>query len=138
MAEPDLLQQPLRPLGPRVAAQPGPDQRDLGVGPGRQVPEQVVVLEDEADDLAVVAVGGDLVQRCAVDHDPAGGRAVQTADQGQERRLARARGAGEHDELAGLDGQRDVVEGDDAGRMAPGGALDDDARAALSGLSDGP
>jgi hypothetical protein len=101
------------------------------------VREQVVVLEDETDDLAVVAravtVAGDLD---AVDgHGPAR-RLVERPDQRQQRRLARARRPGKRHELPGLDRQRDVGYSDDRSRVHPGHGVGDDAGAPL--LSGGP
>jgi hypothetical protein len=135
--EADLLQQRERALTARGARDAGPNQRQLDVRHGREVREQVVVLEDEADDLPVVAravaVARDLD---AVDgHSPAR-RLVERADQRQQRRLARARWPGERHELPGLDRQRDVGHRDDRSRVHPGHGVGDDAGALL--VSDGP
>ena len=68
----------------------GADQRDLDVGPRRQVAEQVVLLEDEADELAAVARRARLApQLAAVDQDAPAGRLLEAADQVQQRALAR-------------------------------------------------
>ena len=65
------------------------------------------------------------------DDDRAGVRTVERADQVEERALARARRAGERDELSRLDGERDVLERPHPSvleRLAD--VIDDDPRAA--------
>jgi hypothetical protein len=80
----------------------------------RHVPEERVVLEDEADaSLARVAIGGVLV----LEDDRAAIGALEPRDDAQERRLARARRPEQRDELAGIDGKADVV---DRGETAEG------------------
>ena len=59
-------------------------------------------------------VVGEAVERLAVDEDLARRRAIEGADQVQERRLAGARRSDDGDHLAFLDGQADIVERDDA------------------------
>ena len=130
MRQPDLLEQragAIAALAPRHARA---DERQLDVAGRREVLEQVVVLEDKADDVAVVA--RELLEirdALAVHLDVALGGAVERADQRQQRGLARARRARERDELAGIDGQRHVGDGDDRPRVDPGQAVGDDARA---------
>jgi hypothetical protein len=113
-------------------AEPGAEQRQLDVRARRQVGEQVVVLEDEADDLAVVtgAGVGAVGDAVAVDEDAAGGRPVEHPDEREQRRLARARRPGQDDELARLELERDVVDRDDRAGVDAADVLDDDPRAA--------
>jgi hypothetical protein len=92
--------------------------------------KQVVVLEDEADDLAMEAPVGRVGERDAVDLDRPARRLVEVADDRQQRGLARPGGPGEDDELARLELERDVLEGDDAAGVDPPDAVDDDACAA--------
>ena len=87
-------------------------QRHRHVLPRGQEAEQVVLLEDEADATAqqhALVLGGAqhlLAQHLAVAflHGP------QRADQRQQRGLAAARRAGQQDDLAGADLQRDVAQ----------------------------
>ncbi len=70
---------------------------------------QRVALEDHAP---VGAWADDLI---AFDEHDAGGRFVQTGDDGQQRRLPAAGGADQADQLAAVDLQVDLVESDDLG-----------------------
>ena len=70
--------------------------------------EQRVVLEDHADVAAMRRHAHDLA---AADADRAGGGPGEAGDGHEQGRLARARGAEQGDELARLDGQRDIVDG---------------------------
>ena len=91
-------------------------------------------------DLAVIARAliGAAVEHGAVDQHATGGGAIQRAQQRQQRGLARARRAGEDDELARLERQRDIVDRDDAAGVLPSHAFGDDPRADLGRLlSDG-
>ena len=54
----------------------------------------------------------------AVEQDAAGGRGQKSADQIEEGGLAGAVGADHRAQLAGLDGHRDVVDGDQAAEVA--------------------
>ena len=56
----------------------------------------------------------------AVEDDLAAGRPVEPAEQLEERALARAGGAHQRDELAGLDGQRDAAQRVDGGLARAG------------------
>ena len=115
LAQADLTQQLQRPLAALGLANAGAQQRDLDVGLRREHRQQVVQLEDEADDLAPEARG--VVQvghRDAVDHHGPGVGAIQPSDQREERALARPRRAGDEQHLAGVDLERDVVERVDA------------------------
>jgi hypothetical protein len=71
--------------------------------------EQGVVLEDEAD---VAPLDGEIVDALAADVDVAGGGHFQAGDHAEHGGLAAAAGAEEGDQLAVLDGQVDVLDGD--------------------------
>ena len=72
-------------------------------------------LEDEADDPGAVVGGiGERVDALAADGDRAGVRPVESSDEVQERALPGAGRAGQRDELARLDAQRDILERGDA------------------------
>ena len=73
----------------------------------RHVAKERIGLEDEADVAILHGLG-----RCVLvaKEDAAGGRRLEAGDETQERRLPRARGAEEGDQLAGLDAHRNVVE----------------------------
>jgi hypothetical protein len=80
----------------------------LGRGEGRK---QVRELEDEADRLGAVCGGiVEVFEAAPTDRDRPGVWPVERADQVQEGALARARGAGERDQLARVDRERDVPE----------------------------
>jgi hypothetical protein len=112
VAETDFGQR-LRGAGGGVASrQPLAVQRELHVPQRAQRPQQVVGLEDVADGaphahpfrLRAVA-------QLAAEHAHVAvlGRA-QPADEGEQRRLPGAGGAGQDEDLAGLDGQLEVEE----------------------------
>ena len=91
-------------------------QRQADVFEARQGRQQVEELEDEADLVAPHArqlIVGQAGERFAVDADLAGGRAVEAADQIEQRRLAGAGRADDRDHLAARDGEADGVERDD-------------------------
>ena len=109
LAEADGLEQPVpAPLfGSRVAAVERSESITF-CGRGERV-EQVVGLEDVAD----VPADRSSAARCAAQllaEDPHAAllRRAQRADQRQHRRLARARGPGHDDDLAGAGSRRDV------------------------------
>ena len=81
----------------------------------RDLPGQLIVARQEALRPGVLIApgrGGALLERpIQLDDSPA--RTDQAADRAQRRGLARAVGADEGDELAGLDGQRDVANRDE-------------------------
>src|SRR5262249_55433747 len=80
------------------------------------VSEQRVVLEDEADPpVARAALGGVL----AVERDRAGVGVLEPGDQPEQRRLARARGAEQRDELARLHVQRHVAQRGERAEVLP-------------------
>ena len=87
--------------------------------------EKRVVLEDHAD---VAPVGRHRRDRVVVDVDLAGGRDLEPGQHHQRRRLARAGGPEQRDELAGRDIERDVVDRDH-GAVSLLDAVEDDARA---------
>jgi hypothetical protein len=70
-----------------------------------------VALEDHGD---VALRGGDVVDDAAADPELAGGDRLEAGDHPQRGALAASRGAHEDDELAGVDGEVDAVDGDDA------------------------
>ena len=49
----------------------------------------------------------------AVEHDAAGGRLVEAGEHAQQRRLAAAGGTEQREELALVDDQRQIVDGDE-------------------------
>jgi hypothetical protein len=117
-------------------AGPGPAGRGAGER-GRQLDvldrgelvDQVEGLEDEADGPAPQHGPGGLGQAVdpgAVEHDLAGVRALQAAEQVQQGRLAAAARPHDRHGLAGLDGQVDAVHGPDRGALG-GERLDEPA-----------
>ena len=104
----------------------GDDERQGDVLAHRQDREQVEELEDEARLVAAQlrrGVVAELAHDRPVEHDLAGGRAVQPAEEVQERALAGARRSHDGHELARLDRQRDAPDGGDvdaAHAVAPG------------------
>ncbi len=121
----------------------------LTLGPGRPAPisgistfalagrwrEQLVVLEDEADHLAVEAVVPPLADADVIDLHRARVRTVEVADHREQRGLARAGRTGEDHELAGLERDRDPVEGDDRAGVHAADLVDDHPRPARRGGS---
>ena len=113
IAQPDPLQRLAGPLVPLGGGDPGVEQRQLDVLQRRGARQQVEVLEDEADRLVaevrqlVVGEAGDVLPLQQV---AAGGGAVEAAEQVHQRRLARARGPHDGDELALRDLERDAAE----------------------------
>ena len=96
----------------------------------------MVVLEDEADDVAMEVAVGRIRDRDPVDLDRARGGPVEVADDRQQRGLAGAGRAREDDELAGLDRQGDAVNGDDRPRVHATDVPNDDARpAGIAGIT---
>ena len=98
-------------LAARPAAQV---QRQADVLEARQGRQQVEELEDEADLVAADAgqrVVRQAAQGFAVDGDDAGGGAIESAEQVEQRGLSRARGSDDRDHLAAGDGESDRVEG---------------------------
>ena len=110
-AEPEALQHgdaALAHLRARMAA--GELQRHLHILVGGQRFEEIVHLEDKADvapDMHEIA-GGQPGEIMAHQVDPALLDRAQRADQGQQRGLPRARRAGHHHQLPGLDRKPDV------------------------------
>jgi hypothetical protein len=88
--EPDLVEQLQRTLAALATADAGADQRNLDVTLGCQAAEQVVLLEDEANQVASMARRASTApQLAAVDQDTTCGRLLEPADQVQQRALAR-------------------------------------------------
>ena len=88
-------------------------ERQQDVLAGRHVREELVRLEDEADLAPAQERQGVLrhrVDRGALEEDLAPRRPVEAGHQAEERRLAAPRRAEDGDELAGADGEVDVVE----------------------------
>ena len=89
--------------------------------------EEARVLEHDAHLAATTGVAG----AHAVDLDQAIGRLVDIGDEAEQGRLAAAGGPDDRDELAGRDGERDVLEGRERPAVeveALGDALDQDDR----------
>ena len=87
---------------------------DHHVFEGRQVADEVELLEDEADGTAAhlgELVGGQVGDVVPVEHDGALGSGVHGTDDVHEGGLAGAGGADDGDPLAARDFQRDVVQG---------------------------
>src|SRR5262249_40551777 len=79
------------------------------VGDGRHAAGELRVGRDVADPAA--EVGGVGRHAAAENADSAGRGSVQTEDQAQQGGLAGAVGAEQAQDVTGLDGQRDVVDG---------------------------
>ena len=89
----------------------GDARREHDVLPHRQMREQVVALEDDADILAQFAqLRRVLRHRVAGDLDLAGMEALEPVDAAQQRRLARTRAADDRDDLSGIDAERDAFQ----------------------------
>src|SRR5207248_8026877 len=111
--EPELREQLLR--GPLAARMPS----DLDVLEHRHAREELDVLERPRDAPADDPVGRRSQQALAGEGDLARIRAVQAGDQVEERRLAGAVRADQPGNLALLDREPDVVDGDDAAEPLP-------------------
>jgi len=109
-------------LQPGLAALAGIDGRHLDVALRRQVGQQVIALENEAEVFAAQFgqfVRVQLAGAAAVHAVVAAGGAVQAAQDVHQGRLARARRADDGHHFPGLDGQVDVLEHGD-GLLARG------------------
>src|SRR5205807_2276290 len=116
-----------------AAADAGADQRDLDVRPRRQVGEQVMLLEDEADELAAVARPAGLApDLAAVDQHAPRRRLLEAADQVQQRALAGAGAARDAEHLARRHVQARVAQRIDLA-IAPPDMLDADIGARRPG-----
>jgi hypothetical protein len=116
--ERDQLQQLLAP-GQAIGTLHAPDaEREFDVVRDAHVPEQGVVLEHEADAAIARRDAGDVAP---VQGHPPVVDLDQARDRAQQRALAAARGTEQHEELALLDLDRDVV--DDRQRLIPLGHL---------------
>src|SRR5262245_8896647 len=79
-------------------------RRESDVPFDREVWEEIVALEDDAHPLAQLAqVGGWVVDRLAVEHDPSCLDRLEPVDTAQHGALARARTANDGNDLSGLD-----------------------------------
>jgi len=102
----------LDPVADLALVQVGELERERHVVVDRHVRVQRVALEHHRD----AALGRrQVVGALAIDHDVTGGDGLQPGDQAQQGRLAAARRADEHDELAFGDGQADAT--DDVDRV---------------------
>ena len=108
LAELRAVDEAERAAAPRLAA-------DEDVGGGVEVVEEVELLVDESDAGGDGARDGHRGARGAVDADRARARRDDAAEDLHQGRLARAVLADEADDLAGGDGEADIVESDDAG-----------------------
>ena len=110
LAEPlegDQLQQLLAPLASLGGAHAAHAQRELDVVGHGHVAEQRVVLEHEADAALPGRHVGDVP---AAEQDAAMVDRAQAGERPQQRALAAAAGAEQHEELARRDVQRDVID----------------------------
>ena len=73
------------------------------------------------------------MRACRRSEDPHGSRrrALETEHEAEQRRLAPAVRAGDRDELAGVDRERDILENTNAGPVAERDAVELDDRASL-------
>ena len=113
-----------RPLASLGRCDAAVDQRQLDVAPRREVGEQVELLEHEADEAGCARRRAGPRRTTATSwpasRNDAGRRDVEAAEDVHQRRLARARRAGDRDELVLLDAQRHVAQRRDlerAGRV---------------------
>ena len=104
-------QECLCPFASLTAVEPTTQHDDLDVLLRVEVREKIVQLEDHTDLLAAEPIEPVPVRNIAtVDADASRARAVERGDQVDRRRLAAPRRSDQHDELAGLDSQREVIE----------------------------
>ena len=109
--EPEQLGAPAAPVRAPHAARA---QRELDVVGHRHVAEQRVVLEHEAD---LALAGADVRHVAPVQHDAAVVDRRQARDRAQQRALAAAGRAEQHEQLAVLDLRRDVADGRGAAKF---------------------
>ena len=125
-SRPTRPQQVRRPLGVGLADPAGGQLRDQHVLRGRELRQQVVVLEDEAD-LAAAEAGqigrgeGERVDAVEADDPPVG--RVEGAEDVEQRALARPAGADDRQRLAGGEGEGDAAQHDAAARPGVGYSL---------------
>ena len=109
--ETELLEEQRRSLPPLAEIMREP-HRQQDVLPGAELRHELEGLEDESDRVAAKAREPGLREageRCAGDDDAPGRRAVEAAEQVEQRRLARSGRANDRHELPRLDLQIDVV-----------------------------
>ncbi len=136
LAQPDLLQRPPGLLPPGAGVDAADLQPVLGVLHDGAVREQREVLEHHRDPLVAQGpqVGGaERAEVATVDGDAARGRLDEPVQQPDQRRLARAGQAHDHEQLAVGDVEGHVVHGE--GRA--GAALDLRPAETLAGQPDG-
>src|SRR5438067_12990870 len=109
--EPYALQ-PTHGLLPHVAAPGAPRLEPVrDVVDGRQVGEEQVVLEDDADGSVLgrqVHAGFGIVEHGPVEFDASGGDGAQAGEGVEQRGLARAVGPDDRDRPSGFDGELDI------------------------------
>ena len=107
VASPEGLGGPLDLGRPLLLVDPALAQRELDVLGHRQVGVERVALEDHGD---VAVLGVDVVDHAVTDGDGAAGHLLEPGHHAQRGRLAAARRAEEHQQLAVGDVQRQVVD----------------------------
>ena len=126
-----LAQQLVSALVALAAREAGGDQRHLDVLARGEHRQQVVELEDEADHLEPEPVRvRETIDPLPVDHDRARVRAVERADQVQQRALPAPGRARERGEVAGPEAQRHVPQRPDPPVVGLRDAVDLDGGAA--------
>ena len=116
LAEADRIEGGVDLLPPFAARHVGEDHRQLDVLGRRQAPHEVERLKDETDVVApdLRQLGcAQLADAAAVQPVAAGGRAVETADDVEQRRLARAGRSHDGDVFTLADGLGDPPQGVD-------------------------
>ena len=106
----ERLERQTPPLGRRHAAI---DQRQLDILDRRGARQQVEALEDEAEEMTAdprLMAGVEVADADAVEGIGAGGRPVEAAQDVHRRRLARAAGPHDGDELAARNGEVDAFQ----------------------------
>ena len=106
---------------PRLRAEPGPEtiagrdlDRDADVVGDRELGKNLRDLEGAGHAAPHPLVGSERADVMSLEPDRARGRREQAADQIEERRLAGAVRTDDRAQFAGLNGQRHVVDGDQA------------------------
>ena len=113
MREPDLGQRLARLIGRKAATAPAHVEREAHVLLGIERREQIVGLEDETDVPPAnlgERLGAEALGFRTGDADVAGGRPENAAENGEKRRLARARRPHEQGQLAGIERDADALE----------------------------
>src|ERR671939_211554 len=116
MSELDEIEQLARAFVDFLARPPAEVQRQADVLEARERRQQIEELEDESNLVAPHSrqlIVGETAERSAVDEDVAGSRAIEAADEIEERRLARAGGPDDRDHLAAWNADGHIAQGDD-------------------------